>query len=70
MGRLVVGSGSACAALLAACNMLSGADSLTAEPDAPNNRSERSSALRLERHQRDERRQRDERQLRHVHATA
>jgi hypothetical protein len=34
MGRLVFGSGVACAALLAACNMLSGADSLTAEADA------------------------------------
>lgn len=34
MGRLVFSGGVACAALLAACNMLSGADSLTTEPDA------------------------------------
>ncbi len=34
MGRLVFGTGVASAALLAACNMLSGADSLTTGPDA------------------------------------
>jgi hypothetical protein len=31
---LVFGTGAACVALLAACNMLNGADSLSAEPDA------------------------------------
>src|SRR5207237_10629479 len=33
MGRLVLGGALACAALVAACNMLSGADSLTAGSD-------------------------------------
>jgi hypothetical protein len=34
MGRLVSGSGVVCAALLAACNVLTGADSFSAEPGA------------------------------------